>query len=72
MPLSPLTPAQLRRVCDPASLGFVTTAALAVAPDILGQPRGTRALEFGIDLESPGDHIFVLGEEGTGRTTAIG
>ncbi len=72
MPLSPLTPAQLRRVCDPASLGFETTASLTVAPDIIGQPRGTRAIEFGIDIESPGYNIFVLGEEGTGRTTAIG
>lgn len=42
------------------------------AVDIIGQPRGTRAIEFGIEIESPGYNIFVLGAEGTGRTTAIG
>jgi lon-related putative ATP-dependent protease len=72
MPLTPLTLEQLRRVSDPASFKFNTTAELSVAPEIIGQPRGTRAIEFGIDIDSPGYNIFVLGEEGTGRTTAIG
>jgi len=72
MPLTPLTPDQLRRVSDPEVFNFNTTADLSVAPEIIGQPRGTRAIEFGIDIDSPGYNIFVLGEEGTGRTTAIG
>ena len=72
MPLTPLTPDQLRRVSDPETFNFNTTADLSVAPEIIGQPRGTRAIEFGIDIDSPGYNIFVLGEEGTGRTTAIG
>jgi septin family protein len=38
---------------------------------IIGQPRGTRAIEFGIRIDSPGYNIYVLGETGTGRTTAI-
>ncbi|MBI3243753.1 MAG: AAA family ATPase [Chloroflexi bacterium] len=72
MPPTPLTPSQLRRVCDPASFNFETTADLPVSSDIIGQPRGLKAIEFGIGIDSPGYHIFVLGEEGTGRTTAIG
>ena len=72
MPSTPLTPSQLRHVCDPASFQFETTAELPVASEIIGQPRGTQAIEFGIDIDSPGYNIFVLGEEGTGRTTAIG
>jgi len=72
MSLSPLPIHQLRRVCDPESFNFETTAGLTPAADIIGQPRGTRAIEFGIDIDSPGYNIFVLGEEGTGRTTAIG
>lgn len=72
MPPTPLTLSQLRRVCDPNSFNFETTADLPIESDIVGQPRGTRAIEFGIDIDSPGYNIFVLGEEGTGRTTAIG
>ena len=72
MPLTPLTLDQLRRVSDPETFNFNTTADLSIAPEIIGQPRGTRAIEFGIDIDSPGYNIFVLGEEGTGRTTAIG
>lgn len=72
MPLTPLTLDQLRHISDPTTFKFNTTADLSVAPEIIGQPRGTRAIEFGIDIDSPGYNIFVLGEEGTGRTTAIG
>jgi len=66
-----LTPSQLRRVCDPASFAFQSTADLPVVPDIIGQPRATHAIEFGIDIESPGFNIFVLGPGGTGRATTI-
>ena len=66
-----LEPSQLRRVCDPASFAFQSTAELPVVPDIIGQPRATHAIEFGIDIESPGFNIFVLGPGGTGRATTI-
>jgi len=72
MPPTPLTPSQLRNSCDPDAFNFETTADLPIESDIIGQPRGARAIEFGIDIDSPGYNIFVLGEEGTGRTTAIG
>ncbi len=72
MPIIPLPVSQLRRVCDPNALTFNTTVELPPVSEIIGQPRGTRAIEFGIDIDSPGYNIFVLGEEGTGRTTAIG
>jgi len=66
-----LAPHQLRRTCDPASFSFQSTAELPVVPDIIGQPRATRAIEFGIDIDSPGFNIFVLGPGGTGRATTI-
>jgi lon-related putative ATP-dependent protease len=66
-----LAPNQLRRVCDPASFAFQSTAELPVVPDIIGQPRATHAIEFGIDIESPGFNIFILGPGGTGRATTI-
>jgi lon-related putative ATP-dependent protease len=69
--LKSLAPEQLRRVCDPLHFDFETTAEVATIASIIGQPRGTRAIEFGITIPSHGYNIYVLGETGTGRTTAI-
>lgn len=69
--LKSLTPEQLRRVCDPLHFDFETTAEVENISSIIGQPRGTRAIEFGITISSHGYNIYVLGETGTGRTTAI-
>ncbi len=66
-----LEPHQLRRVCDPAGFAFQSTAELPLTADIIGQPRATRAIEFGIDIESPGFNVFCLGPGGTGRATTI-
>ncbi|MBO9371682.1 MAG: AAA family ATPase, partial [Chloroflexi bacterium] len=56
-----LSPDRLRRICDPQQFSFETTAELPLIPDIIGQPRATRAIEFGLDMEGPGYNIFVLG-----------
>lgn len=66
-----LTPEALRRVCSIDHFDFETTAELPAQRDIIGQPRGVRAIEFGIDIDSHGYNIYVLGPSGTGRTTAI-
>ena len=66
-----LAPKQLRRVCDPASFDFQTTNELPYVEEIIGQPRGARALEFGLVIRSPGFNIYVLGPAGTGRGTAL-
>ncbi len=71
MTLAELSPEQLRRACDAAGFSFQTTAELPQKFDIIGQPRGTQAIEFGIGMDSPGYNIYVLGESGTGRATAI-
>ncbi len=69
--VKPLTLKQLRRSCDLASFDFQTTEEIRPDARIIGQPRGIHAIEFGLDVESPGYNIYVLGESGTGRTTAI-
>ncbi|MCX8067271.1 MAG: AAA family ATPase [Anaerolineae bacterium] len=66
-----LAPEQLRRTCDPQRFSFETTAELPLTPEIIGQPRATRAIEFGLEMERPGYNIFVLGPGGTGRATVI-
>jgi len=73
MPTHPLElgSEQLRRVCDPTSFDFPTTDELPYVEEIIGQPRGTRALEFGLEMRSPGFNVYVLGPAGTGRATAI-
>ncbi len=67
-----LEPKQLRRTCDPADFDFETTDQLPHVEEIIGQPRGCRALEFGLEMRSPGFNVYVLGPAGTGRATAIG
>lgn len=71
MPVKPLKPAQLRRVCKDTHFKFKTTADIDVERTIIGQPRGIRAIEFGIGIQSEGYNIFVLGDQGTGRATTI-
>ena len=69
--VKPLSPDNLRLVCDPTGLSFETTADLKPTTAIIGQPRATKALEFGMGLKSKGYNIFVTGSTGTGRSTAI-
>ena len=71
MTAHPLPPETLRRVCDRESLNFQTTADIESNGSIIGQPRGTRAIEFGIGMRGQGYNIFVVGDAGTGRSTSI-
>ncbi len=69
--VSELTPEHLRRVCDPAGFSFRSTEELQVLEEVIGQERAVRALSFGIDIDSPGYHLFAVGTTGTGKTTTI-
>lgn len=69
--VKPLSADNLRLVCDPVRLPFETTADVEPTTAIIGQPRATRALEFGMGLKSKGYNIFVIGSPGTGRSAAI-
>ena len=67
-----LQPAQLRLRIDPASLGFASTAELLNEPfSWIGQQRAQAAAEFGLAQDLPDYHLFVLGEEGSGRTSLL-
>ena len=71
MAVKKLTAKQARRACPPSRFTFGTTAELPAAIEIFGQPRATRAIDFGIDVGGPGFNIFVLGPGGSGRATTI-
>ncbi|EPR43381.1 peptidase S16 lon domain protein [Desulfovibrio sp. X2] len=66
-----LSPQDLRWRCDPASLGFSSTADLEPLDEILGQKRGVEAFGFGMGLTGKGYNIFLTGPSGTGRLSTI-
>ncbi len=62
---------KLYRVCDPDQFDFQTTEDLPPLKEIIGQPRATQAIDFGVSISSPGFNIYVLGPTGTGRMTTV-
>ena len=61
----------LRCICDPKSFSFKTTAQVDPLVGVIGQERAVQAIDFGLNMESPGYNIFVTGIEGTGKSTII-
>lgn len=66
-----LSASKVRATCDPSELDFETTAELPSLSEIIGQPRATEALRFGVDIESFGYNIFALGPPGTGKMSFV-
>ena len=67
----PLDTQLLFRGCDPSLLEFETTSELSEATEIIDQSRAIDAIRFGIDIKRPGYNLFVLGEPGCGRHSAV-
>lgn len=61
----------LRSICDPKMFTFKTTAEVDPLDKVIGQKRAVQAIEFGLNIKSPGYNIFVTGIEGTGKSTII-
>ncbi|HEX2162651.1 MAG TPA: AAA family ATPase, partial [Thermoanaerobaculia bacterium] len=66
-----LTAAELHRASDPDAYGFETTADAEPLDEIVGHPRATAALAFGVDVEHPGFNVFALGPAGVGKHHAV-
>jgi len=66
-----LEASDVRRTCDPASLGFESTEALEAPIAIIGQDRALKALQFGLQIQNSGFNIYAAGLPGTGKMTAI-
>ena len=72
MPANALSASQLRLTIDPTSLGFASTAELQDLPlPWIGQERAQAAAQFGLHMNQPDYHLFVLGEVGSGRTSLM-
>lgn len=70
--VQPLPVDALRLRIDPASLGFADTTELQHEPlPWIGQERAQTAARFGLALDQPHTHLFVLGDVGTGRSTLL-
>jgi len=67
----PLLATELRRVVDPAKLGFKTTDELDPITGLIGQERALKAIQFGTSIKSHDFNIFVLGPPASGKTTAV-
>ncbi|MDP2168752.1 MAG: AAA family ATPase [Thermodesulfovibrionales bacterium] len=62
---------ELYKCCDLKIFDFNTTDELRDLDGTIGQERALSALDFGLNLESTGFNIFILGERGTGKMTTI-
>ncbi|MBX3628372.1 MAG: AAA family ATPase [Nitrosomonas sp.] len=72
MPTQSLKPAEIRIQIDPDSLGFKDTSALEHYPlSWIGQERAEKATHFGLAMQQPDYHLFVLGEAGSGRSSLL-
>jgi lon-related putative ATP-dependent protease len=67
----PLKSEELYSWCDPALFTFATTEDIPELVGTIGQERALGAIDFGLNLDSKGFNIYVLGENGTGKTTTI-
>ncbi len=62
---------KLRNVCDTNFLHCESTKDLVPLAEIIGQERAVRALKFGLGIKNHGFNVFVAGNPGTGRKTAV-
>ncbi len=66
-----LAPDCLRNSIDPTSLGVLSTGELATLDGLIGQQRALSALQFGLGMNRAGYNIYVAGEPGLGKMTAV-
>ena len=58
----------LKMTCNPNIFNFETTADLESIQDGIGQDRGIRALEFGLQVDVKGYNLYIEGPSGVGKT----
>lgn len=66
-PFTELTAAEAGPLLDVDQFGFTSTDELTPLDEVVGQPRALRAADVGLGIRSPGYHMYVAGNSGTGR-----
>ncbi len=62
---------EARKQCPRDFIDCNSTLDLDPLVDIIGQERAVGALQFGLDIREEGFNVFVAGQPGTGKKTAI-
>ena len=68
---TPLPSSALRWRCNPQELGFTSTEEVEPIEGIVGQDTAVDALRFGLEIDAPGQNVYVRGLRGTGRLTLV-
>ena len=63
-----LTYKELKKKCDPSVFKFKDTSELDNIDTGIGQDRGIKALEFGVNVDVKGYNIYLEGPSGVGKT----
>jgi lon-related putative ATP-dependent protease len=71
MAVTALEAAQVRRRLDPAALPFDTTAEVPPLHGTIGQDRALDAIDFALEVATPGYNLFLAGAAGSGRESTI-
>ena len=66
-----LDPDCLRWTIDETALPFESTESVDPAEGVMGQPIAIEAMRFGVEIDAPGQNIYVRGVTGTGRMTLV-
>ncbi len=66
-----VSPLALRRIVDPAALGFLTTETLPAPGAVVGQERAFESIAFALAIKEPSYNLYVAGPTGAGRLTAV-
>ena len=59
----------LKMNCNPNIFNFDSTAELEAIQDGIGQERGIKALEFGLQVDLKGYNLYLEGPSGVGKTS---
>jgi len=62
---------QLKRNFDLKDFTYESTEAVPEIRGMFGQNRAIRAIEFGLNIDSPGYNVYVAGVSDTGRTSTV-
>ena len=62
---------RLRWTCDEAWLAFESTEQVEPLARVIGQDDAVDALRFGLEIDAPGQNVFVRGLTRTGRMSLL-